>query len=67
MRNEDRTAGTKLTESICQWVLDLADLTSDESEDLRIDWQTLLMPHPDDDLDSLWSEIVELRRSIIGV
>jgi hypothetical protein len=66
MRNEGRAECIKVAERILAWLLGLDDLTGDEIDELKLDWQTRLVPAqtPEDD-EAMW-KIIETKRSEVS-
>lgn len=65
MRSEDRTETLKVARRILEWVVGLDDLTEAEIEELRLEWQTRLVPgQAPEDRDSMWDQVENMRREI---
>ena len=65
MRSEDRTESLRVARRILDWILGIDDLRSEDIEELKLDWQTRLVPaQTGSSEDAMWEEIVERRRAI---
>ena len=65
MRSEDRTETLKVARRIVEWVVGLDDLTTEEIEELKLEWQTRLVPgQQPEDRDNMWNQVEDMRRQI---
>ena len=65
MRNEDRVDAIKVAERILAWLLGLDDLTGEEIEELKLDWQTRLVPaQGPEDQEAMWNIIAAKRSEV---
>ena len=65
MRNEDRTETLKVARRVLEWMLGIDDLPSEDIEDLKLDWQTRLIPaQTEESQEAMWSEILANRRKV---
>lgn len=65
MRSEDRSETLKVARRILEWQLGLDDLTDEDIRELKLEWQTRLIPSQEDDAeDDMWARIEERRREI---
>jgi len=67
MRNEDRKEVLLIAERILAWLIGIDDLTNDDIEDLKLDWQTRLTPAQETGIqDEMWETIQSKRSEIIA-
>ena len=64
MRSEDRKEAVKLAYRLLCWIAGLDSLNEDDTEELRKDWQNLLIRPEENQIDKMWQEIVEIRARI---
>ena len=65
MRSEDRTEALKVARRILEWMLGIDDLPTEDIEDMKLDWQTRLIPAQTvESQDAMWNEIVAKRQEI---
>jgi len=65
MRSEDRTEALKIAERILAWVVGLDDLTTTEIDELKLDWQTRLVPaQAPEEQDQMWAAVQSMRAEI---
>ena len=68
MRSEDRKEALNVARRILEWILGLDDLLDDEIDELKLDWQTRLVPSQFlEDSDKLWVEVVAKKQKISQV
>ena len=65
MRSEDRTEALKVARRILEWMLGIDDLPTEDIEEMKLDWQTRLIPAQTvESQDAMWNEIVAKRQEI---
>ena len=65
MRSEDRVESLRVARRILDWVLGIDDLTHVEVDELKLDWQTRLIPARETaEENEMWEVVVEKRREI---
>ena len=65
MRSEDRKEALNVARRILEWLLGLDDLLDDEIDELKLDWQTRLIPSQfPEDADKMWAEVVTKKQKI---
>lgn len=68
MRNEERKEALALSYRLLRWIVGLDSLNKEEEEELRQEWQSLLLrPEPVDTqtVEEMWQEIVDVRANIV--
>ena len=65
MRNEDRTETLNVARRIFEWMLGIDDLPTEDIEELKLDWQTRLIPAQTEEFDdAMWNEVLAKRREV---
>lgn len=65
MRSEDRKEAVRLGLRMLRWLIGLDDLGEDEVGELRIGWESRLMPAQSaEEVERLWEEILTLRATL---
>ena len=68
MRNEDRVESLRVARRVMDWVLGIDDLTQEEVDELKLDWQTRLIPAREaTEEDEMWDVVTEKRREIAAL
>ena len=67
MRNEERKEALEVAYRLLCWITELDSLDEDETNELREEWQNLLLRPPTEDkrVETMWREVAEIRARIV--
>ena len=67
MRNEERKEALEVAYRLLCWITELDSLNEDETDELREEWQNLLLRPPTEDkrVETMWREVAEIRARIV--
>ena len=65
MRSEDRKETLSVARQLLEWILRIDDLPLDDIEELKLNWQTRLIPAQTEESQAeMWRDILAMRREI---